>query len=90
MFLLTASEMFSMPFMNTFAMQQAPSGSTGSYMALYTMSWSMAMMLAPLLGSQAITHWGYNGLWASVSGTLLLCLIVFFYLGRKFKGEGPR
>lgn len=87
MCLLTASEMFSMPFMNTYAMHLAPPANTGIYMSFYTMSWSMAMMLAPLLGSQAITHWGYSGLWASVSLTLALCFMVFFYMERKFKGE---
>ena len=86
MCLLTASEMFSMPFMNTYAMHLAPPANTGIYMSFYTMSWSTAMMLAPLLGSQAIARWGYSGLWFSVSMALLGAFIVFFYIERKFKG----
>ena len=90
MLLLTASEMLSMPFMNTYCMRIAPEGQTGAYMALYTMSWSAAMMLAPLMGSQAISRWGFAGLWWSVIACLALAFLVFLYVQRKIDSEAQR
>lgn len=75
MLLLTFSEMFAMPFMSTYSMRRANGKSIGDYMALYAMSWSLAIIIAPILGTQLVKYFGYNGLWISLcllSGTALL------------------
>lgn len=85
MLIITFSEMFAMPFMGTFSMKRAAAQTMGEYMALYSMSWSVALILAPLLGSQLITHWGYDGLWFAVSALGLFTLVGFALLGRRLR-----
>ncbi len=85
MVMITFSEMFAMPFMGTFSMKRAAIQTMGEYMALYSMSWSVALIAAPLLGSQLITRWGYDGLWYTVSALGLLTLGGFALLGRRLR-----
>lgn len=80
MILLTFSEMFAMPFMSTHSMKKSEHKNAGDYMALYAMSWSTALILAPVIGSQIIEHWGYPVLWMVVSGFGLLSYFGFRYL----------
>jgi predicted MFS family arabinose efflux permease len=80
MILLTFSEMFAMPFMSTHSMKKSENKNAGDYMALYAMSWSTALILAPIIGSQIIEHWGYPVLWIVVSGFGLLSYFGFRYL----------
>lgn len=81
--LLTFSEMLAMPFMSTHSLQRAEKRNTGDYMALYAMSWSVALILAPLFGSQIIAWQGYQALWLSIAGIGLIALLGFRWLGSK-------
>ena len=72
MTLITFSEMFAMPFMSTYAMNRAPKESIGQYSALYSMSWSLALIIAPILGTNVIAYFGFNQLW------VLLSILAFF------------
>ena len=82
MLLLTFSEMLAMPFMSTHSMKRAAGKSMGDYMALYSMSWSVALILAPIIGTQLIEGFGYNGLWISVGLIGCISLLGFMYLER--------
>lgn len=73
MLLITFSEMFAMPFMSSFMMQRSNSSNRGQYSSLYSMSWSVAQIVSPLLASQIIAHFGYNYLWMLMAA---LCLAV--------------
>ena len=66
---LTFGEMFAFPFSNSFAMNRAPSGHEGRYMALYTMSFSLAHILSSKSGMEIIAYSGYQMNWF-VMGTL--------------------
>lgn len=66
---ISFGEMFVMPFSSNFVFGYAAKGSAGSYMALYTMAYSVSNIIAPLLGTQVIASWGYHTLWL-VLGTL--------------------
>jgi len=80
--MLTMGEIFNMPFANSFAMNQASEGRRGQYMALYSMTYSVAHILAPGLGAALISRYGYNILWAL---NALLCGISmsgFFLMGK--------
>lgn len=63
MLFATFSEMFAMPFMNSFSLDRAKPHNRGQYSALYAMSWSIAQISAPLIGTQTIAHFGFNALW---------------------------
>lgn len=66
---ITVGEMFAFPFSNSFAMNRAPRGHEGRYMALYTMSFSLAHIMSSKSGMDIISHAGYQMNWF-VMGTL--------------------
>ncbi len=60
MILITIGEMIGFPYTNAFAMKRAKIGNEGRYMALYTMSFSMAHIVSAKLGLDIIAKYGYN------------------------------
>ena len=77
---ISFGEMFAMPFMNSFWIVRTNDNNRGQYAALYTMAWSAAQILAPVIGSQVIALFGYGVLWWSLSGVCLAAAIGFFLL----------
>ena len=60
---LTFGEMFAFPFSNSFALSRAPRGHEGRYMALYTMTFSLAHIVSSKMGMQLIAIYGYQVNW---------------------------
>lgn len=60
---LTFGEMFAFPFSNSFALSRAPRGQEGRYMALYTMSFSLAHIMGSKMGMELIASFGYQINW---------------------------
>lgn len=58
MIVMSFAEMLSFPFSNSFAMSRAPKGHEGRYMAIFTMSYSLAHILSAKVGMSIIY---YNG-----------------------------
>ncbi len=77
MVFMTFAEMFVFPFSNSFAMSRAPKGHEGRYMAIFTMSYSMAHILSAKVGMGIIDNWGYQANWFFM-GTLG---VIAFLLG---------
>jgi predicted MFS family arabinose efflux permease len=63
MLFMTLAEMFAFPFSNSFAMSRAPKGHEGRYMAIFTMSFSLAHILSAKVGMEIIANWGYQANW---------------------------
>jgi predicted MFS family arabinose efflux permease len=63
MILISIGEIFAFPFSNTFAMSRAPKGHEGRYMALYTMSFSLAHIVSSKMGMEVIGYFGYQTNW---------------------------
>ncbi|MDZ7935515.1 MAG: MFS transporter [Emticicia sp.] len=59
----TFSEIFAMPFMNAFSIERSKPHNRGQYSALHSMTWSVAQISAPLVGTQTIAHFGFDALW---------------------------
>jgi predicted MFS family arabinose efflux permease len=78
--LITFGEIFSMPFMNTYWIGRTQSFNRGQYAALYTMAWSAAQCLGPLLGAQLAEHSGFSSLWWVVGGLALFASFAFWRL----------
>lgn len=76
--IVTFGEIFSMPFMNTYWIGRTQADNRGQYAGLYTMAWSAAQCLGPLLGAQVAEHAGFNVLWWIVGGLALLASFAFF------------
>lgn len=69
MLLMTFGEMLAFPFANTFAMSRAKKGHEGRYMAIFTMSYSLAHILSGKSGLMMIDYFGYQANWIFM-GTL--------------------
>ena len=78
--LITFGEIFSMPFMNTYWIGRTQSFNRGQYAALYTMAWSAAQCLGPMLGAQLAEHSGFSALWWVVGGLALFASFSFWRL----------
>ncbi|MEO5572484.1 MAG: MFS transporter [Bacteroidia bacterium] len=61
--LISFSEMFALPFMNTFMNSRSDPENKGQYASLYVMSWSVALIATPIIATQVIAHFGYETLW---------------------------
>lgn len=64
MVFMTFGEMFSFPFSNSFAISRAPKGHEGRYMAIFTMSFSLAHIISAKVGMEIIARFGYQYNWA--------------------------
>jgi len=71
---ITIGEMLSMPFASTYAMNRATDQNRGQYMAVYSLTYSIAHVLAPMVGLYVAGHFGYHTLWVMVA---VLCLMSF-------------
>jgi predicted MFS family arabinose efflux permease len=84
---LTFGEMFCFPFSNSFAMGRAPRGHEGRYMALYTMTFSLAHIVSSKTGMEIISHWGYNVNWFFMGAASLVSAVALLYLQKMVMKE---
>ncbi len=75
---VTFAEIFSMPFMNTYWIGRTQNNNRGQYAALYTMAWSAAQCVGPLLGAQVADHAGFAVLWWIVGGIAVFASYSFY------------
>lgn len=76
MLFMTFAEMFSFPFSNSFAMSRAPKHHQGRYMAIFTMTYSLAHIVSAKVGFTIVEWYGYQANWLfmgvlGIIGTLL-------------------
>ncbi|MFM9989127.1 MDR family MFS transporter [Flavobacterium sp.] len=81
MLFMTFGEMFVFPFSNSFAMSRAPKGHEGRYMAIFTMSYSLAHILSAKIGMEIISDFGYqaNWLFMGIIGVISVFLGIWVY-----------
>ena len=87
MIFISIGEMFAFPFSNTFALSRAPHGHEGRYMALYTMSFSMAHIVSSKMGMEIIGHFGYQTNWFVMGSFGILAVGCCFWLQRLLQLE---
>ncbi|TDP02882.1 MDR family MFS transporter [Flavobacterium sp. 245] len=70
MICISIGEILTFPFSNAFALSRAPRGQEGRYMALYTMSFSLAHIVSSKVGFGiiAVFHYQFNWLFMACSG----------------------
>jgi len=81
--LITFGEILSFPFSNTFAMNFANDRNRGKYMGLYTMTFSVAHVIAPLLWMYLADREGFDFVW--IWGAILCaisCGMLFLFKNR--------
>ncbi len=81
MLLMTLGEMIGFPFSNALALEMAPKGRKGSYMGLYSMSFSFAHLIGHNSGMNLVDSFGYFDTWAvfSIFLFLIACLTIWLY-----------
>lgn len=72
--LMTFGEMLNFPFMNRFAYERSERGAPGAYMALFTMSWSVAHIIGHTLGLHLVASVGYTTTWWFFTALLVVAL----------------
>jgi predicted MFS family arabinose efflux permease len=80
MLFMTCGVMFTFPFANSFAMSRAYKSQEGKYMAVFTISYSIAHILSTKTSMEIIQYLGYNYNWIfmSILGSVafFLCLLL--------------
>lgn len=77
--LITLGEILAMPFMNSYWIGRAQPSNRGQYAGLYTMAWSAAQTIGPMVGAQVADHWGFSLLFWLIS---LICISAAFLFHR--------
>lgn len=85
--IITFGEIFAFPFSNAFAMGRAPKGQEGRYMALYTMSFSLAHIVSSKMGLEIIGRYGYGTNWFVMGSFGIVALLFCVWLQRLLKTE---
>ena len=85
MLLITVGEMLAFPFTNNFAMNRAPSGKEGRYLALYAMAFSFAHIFSAKIGMEIIDRFSYEANWFLMGGLGLLAVVLMIWLRKMLK-----
>jgi len=85
--IITFGEILSFPFSNAFAMGRAPRGQEGRYMALYTMSFSLAHIVSSKVGLEIIGNFGYATNWFIMGSFGVVAMLFNLWLQRLVQAE---
>jgi predicted MFS family arabinose efflux permease len=85
MILMTIGEMIAFPFSNAFAVGRAKKGNQGEYMALYSISFSIAHIFGHNAGLQMTSLLGFDTTWYIISGIAGVCAILLFLLNKRMQ-----
>ena len=77
---ITFGEMFIFPFSNSFALSRAPKGQEGKYMALFTMSFSLAHIGNSKIGMELISRFDYDFNWIFMGSVGMIAVLGCLYL----------
>lgn len=78
MVLLSFSEILAMPFMATVVVSSADHTNRGAVTGLYSVAWSAAFILAPLIGTGVVTQYGFDTLWWLMAALGILTMAGMF------------
>ena len=87
MCLMTLGEMIAFPFSNSFALQRAEKGKQGSYMALYSIAFSISHIFGHNVGMQLINRMGYFFTWNVMLIMALISCALTYWVIRLVKKE---
>ena len=90
MFLMTVGEMIAFPFSNAFAMERAKKGNQGEYMALYSISFSIAHIFGHNAGMQMVDGFGFDNTWYIITLLAALSAFLLFILKQYIQANKER
>ncbi len=80
LFVITAGEMLSMPFMNSYYIGRSSQTTRGQYAGMYTMAWSAAQVIGSMAGSAFADEFGFANLWYVVAFMSAISAAGYFWL----------
>lgn len=80
MILMTIGEMIASPFASTLALEMSPKGRKGSYMAMFTMSFSISHMVGHYGGMNLANTYGYDITWYIMFVFMIIVSILTLWL----------
>ncbi|KAA3439649.1 MFS transporter [Rufibacter hautae] len=83
--LMSLSEILAMPFMSTLTVQRSGPHNRGSYMGLYSLSYSAAHIIGPFVGTTVIASFGFDTLWWGASALCLVAIVGFYFVVRRLQ-----
>lgn len=78
MMIVTIGEMLMFPFINTYWVARSKEHNRAQYASIFTISFSLAHVTAPTVGSQIVHHFSYEVLWYVVTGVCIIASIAFY------------
>jgi predicted MFS family arabinose efflux permease len=89
MLLMTIGEMIAFPFSNAFAVERSRKGNQGEYMALYSISFSLAHIFSHNSGMQMIAKYGFEFTWNVITLFALFGVFILLLLFKILQKEKP-
>lgn len=87
MAVLSVSEILVMPYLTTYTITKAGPANRGKYMGFYSMAYSAAFIVAPLLGTAIIDSWHFTALWYAMAALSVLVALGFVFNMRHMKAK---
>ncbi|GAA3569087.1 MFS transporter [Snuella lapsa] len=87
MLLATVGEMIAFPFSNAFAMDRAKKGNQGEYMALYSISFSIAHIFGHNAGMRMVDGLGFDNTWYLITVLAAFCILLLVILQQFLKAK---
>ena len=84
---ITMSEIFAMPFMMNYSLSRGNKARQGEYSALYSISFGLANIFAPLLGLGIAGKYGFDMMFYFFIVLSILTALGFLYLGKREKRQ---
>jgi predicted MFS family arabinose efflux permease len=81
----TFSEIFAMPYMNTFSLERANEHNRGAYSSWYSMAWAIATVSSPLMSTQIIDRLGFSYLWGLLGIFSIISMAGFIWIHKKIR-----
>ncbi|MDR6783046.1 putative MFS family arabinose efflux permease [Pedobacter africanus] len=85
MFVFCISEILAMPFMATVTLQRSSLKTRGAYMGINALSFSVAHVFSPFVGTRIAAEWGFEVLWYGTAVVLLLTGIGFLLVMKRMR-----
>jgi len=80
MLLMTVGMMFTFPFANSFVKKRSLKKHEGKFMAVFTMSYSIAQIISTKTGMEIIGNYGYKANWIFLSALGLIGFVIAYRL----------
>ncbi|MGW1188924.1 MDR family MFS transporter [Streptomyces sp. NPDC002559] len=83
----TVAEIVNAPIQSSLVVRLSPAGGRGRYQGMYTMSWSAAALVAPLMSGLVIDRFGAQWLWGACAVLGTAAALGYWLLVRGLPGE---